>query len=631
MLQLLLTHLYHTMIAFIGILFVAAPLVILGVIVSLLSRVKRLEQDMREITNWLAQETAARTADAVSPAVSEQDGESSITRSAVLPSDERSMSEQPALQTPHEPLVRDAKDADSGLIAWVKENWMMKLGALLFLIGIGWFVSYAFAQGWVGPMGRISLGLGAGVLLMLVGYWRFNSAEKHEAGIFMVTGSGVILATMWAAREIYEFFDPFSALLIMASTIVLLALTSIRHDARSLALASLVLGGIAPLLTNTPNVSYVSLFIYLLVVIVGTMWIVFITGWRVMVPTALILVGAYSIAPWVATISSLETNTLLMLAFVSAGVFFYTSTAGLFVQLRTVTNDHAGALYEYVFTAVGVGLFLIGWILSSADTHWQSVLLTLWALAFAIGAFAFARRARSVVPMIVYGAVGAVLLGIALSLELEGPALSIALMLEVFIAITLVVLLVPQVSIVKNTTVLLGLPVLLSLHHIDARAWLDGVLHGDLAALVIVMGGCAWLGFLLHERRTTFDETKQIRTLTGLYITSATIYALVLVWLVLHAALPGNQDSATFITLVVYTIVGVATYFYGLWHHSSWVLRFGAALLLFVVGRLLLVDVWQMALGGRVVTFLGIGLLLLATAFISKSRSIRATHETSHE
>jgi hypothetical protein len=45
---------------------------------------------------------------------------------------------------------------------------------------------------------------------------------------------------------------------------------------------------------------------------------------------------------------------------------------------------------------------------------------------------------------------------------------------------------------------------------------------------------------------------------------------------------------------------------------------YGGVLIGVVVGRLLLVEVWDMALAGRIVTFFIIGTLLMSTAFIGR-------------
>lgn len=40
---------------------------------------------------------------------------------------------------------------------------------MLLLIGFGWLTTYAFLNNWIGPMGRIALGIIAGSLFILLG------------------------------------------------------------------------------------------------------------------------------------------------------------------------------------------------------------------------------------------------------------------------------------------------------------------------------------------------------------------------------------------------------------------------------------------------------------------------------
>ncbi len=54
-------------------------------------------------------------------------------------------------------------------VEWLKEDWLLKLGAMLLLIGFGWLTTYAFLNNWIGPMGRIALGIIAGSLFILLG------------------------------------------------------------------------------------------------------------------------------------------------------------------------------------------------------------------------------------------------------------------------------------------------------------------------------------------------------------------------------------------------------------------------------------------------------------------------------
>src|SRR4051812_40446289 len=75
------------------------------------------------------------------------------------------------------PLQRALAAPNSGdrFVEWLKDNWLLKLGALLLLMGFGWLVTYAFLNNWIGPMGRIALGLSAGALILALGSWRMRA------------------------------------------------------------------------------------------------------------------------------------------------------------------------------------------------------------------------------------------------------------------------------------------------------------------------------------------------------------------------------------------------------------------------------------------------------------------------
>ena len=125
-------------------------------------------------------------------------------------------------------------------IGWLKEDWLLKLGALLLLIGFGWLTTYAFLNDWIGPMGRIALGVIAGSIFILLGYWRIKK-YLVQGGIFLVLGSTTILLTIFAARTVYGFFTPLSALIVMFLSTAFVALASVKYNSRALSLLSLTL------------------------------------------------------------------------------------------------------------------------------------------------------------------------------------------------------------------------------------------------------------------------------------------------------------------------------------------------------------------------------------------------------
>ena len=72
--------------------------------------------------------------------------------------------------------------------------------------------------------------------------------------------------------------------------------------------------------------------------------------------------------------------------------------------------------------------------------------------------------------------------------------------------------------------------------------------------------------------------------------------------------------------MVIYTIIGLITYFYGMFNGKKVVQFYGGTLLGIVVLRLLLADVWRMDMGRRIATFFLVGALLISTAFIGKKK-----------
>ena len=498
-------------------------------------------------------------------------------------------------------------------IEWLKEDWLLKLGAILLLIGFGWLTTYAFLNNWIGPMGRITLGIIAGALFMLVGWWRIKNYIT-QGGVFLVLGSTTILLTIFAARSVYDFFTPFSALIIMFLSTAFVALASVKYKNRALSLLSLILASVAPLLTKSPGTDHVVLFTYLFVVILGAIWIVLLTGQRELTTASLIIISAYS-APHLFSPSSfplIDIQTLLLFAYAFAALFFVTNTAGIFkLKNKEILPD--------LVTAAGNGLFLLVWIMVAAQDEWKSLIISAWMIAFVVGAFFIFKTTQRREPFYVYAGVGIAMLAAATSVELKGAALTIAYTIESGIIALIAYAVLRDVKIAQRVSLLLIGPAILSINSITSQAWAKGVVHEDFFALLVLALTLIGLGiFFLRCIRET--ENKEPQQTNALLLVIGSVYAYVLLWLSLHAGFT-NDNIAVMISLVVYTIIGLVAHFYGLAKEKKGLRIYGGVLIGFVVGRLLLVDVWKMELTGRIITFFLIGALLVSTAFLGRKKN----------
>lgn len=118
-------------------------------------------------------------------------------------------------------------------IDWLKEDWLLKLGAFILLIAFSSLTTYAFLNNWIGPIGRVVLGIIAGIIFLLIGYWRIKN-YLIQGSVFLILGSMTILISLFAARVIYHFFTPLLALIIAFLTNAFVAITSINYRSRIL-------------------------------------------------------------------------------------------------------------------------------------------------------------------------------------------------------------------------------------------------------------------------------------------------------------------------------------------------------------------------------------------------------------
>ncbi len=505
-------------------------------------------------------------------------------------------------------------DQSETFSTWLKEDWMLKLGGFFLIIGLGWFLSVTYIL--IGPMGRIAVGIIAGAVCIVLGYWRIKN-YINQGGIFLVLGSTIILLTIFSARSLYDFFTPLSALAIMFLSVVLVAIASVKYSSRSLALLSLVLASIVPFLTNAET-NHVGLFTYLFVVVLGAIWVVALTGQRSLTVAALIIVALYSVPhflyPYEFPLVNL--NTLLLFAYAFAAVFFITNTAGL---LKLKDEE----IIPDLMTAAGNGILLLVWIMQVAPKEWQSLIISAWMLIFIFGAFLIFKITQKKEPFYVYAGVGAMMLAAATSVELSGAALTIAYTIEVVAASLVTYLVLNDRKISEQVSLLLAAPILFSINNMNAYAstWSNGVLHKDFFVLLILSLTLFGLGIFFSKLAKEAGE--EVSQTSALSLVMGSAYAYILLWLSLHAGL-NDQNIATIISLAIYTIIGITFYFTGIKNENKGLRTYGSILVGLVTARLLLVDVWNMGAVSAFAMFFIIGALLVATAFLGKKKKLES-------
>lgn len=163
-------------------------------------------------------------------------------------------------------------------------------------------------------------------------------------------------------------------------------------------------------------------------------------------------------------------------------------------------------------------------------------------------------------------------------------------------------------------------PLVLSLNSFTFSGWAAGPLSFDavgLFALIII--------FILLALGMRRHGTWQAETVTGSFVIQASRALLVvaasysagLIWCLTHSVVA--KTEAISLALFVYTVVGLIAYLYGKRTAEREYSYLGIAFLTIVVGRLLLIDIWNMESVWRFITLLVIGSLFIAAAFLERA------------
>lgn len=162
----------------------------------------------------------------------------------------------------------------------IGSHWLNRIGITAVLIGVSYFLKYAFDSGWIGPSGRVAIGLIAGISVVL---WseRFRSrGYKAFSYSLKAVGIGALYLSLWAAFQVYHLAPSgvvFVCMLAVTAATCTLALT---QDAEILAVFAITGGFSTPVLLSTGVNREIALFSYVLLLDVGMLALVWFKPWR---------------------------------------------------------------------------------------------------------------------------------------------------------------------------------------------------------------------------------------------------------------------------------------------------------------------------------------------------------------
>src|SRR5262249_42132360 len=166
--------------------------------------------------------------------------------------------------------VRDGADLESR----IGSHWLNRIGIAAVLIGVSYFLKYAFDNNWIGAAGRVTIGLLAGIAVVI---WseRFRSRGYRVFSYSLkAVGIGGLYLSLWAAFQLYSLIPSGVAFVAMLLVTLATAVMALTQDAEILAAFALAGGFTTPLLLSTGQNRELQLFSYLAVLDVATLALV---------------------------------------------------------------------------------------------------------------------------------------------------------------------------------------------------------------------------------------------------------------------------------------------------------------------------------------------------------------------
>ena len=513
---------------------------------------------------------------------------------------------------------------DLDLEALIGGRWLNWIGILTLLIAAGFFLRYAFENEWIGPTGRVLIGLVSGVVLGIYGEWLAARGMRYFSEGMTALGVGVVYLSGYAAWGFYALAPQPAAFAFLALVTAAVIGLSVRRDSQRLAALALAGGYLTPALLSTGEDAQIVLFSYLALLSASLLALALLRGFQALAPVALIATVGYFIA-W--SVQFYDAGRLVSTALFGT-LFFAIFTALPLARARLARRLRAG---EVGVLVVALGFYVV--LLQSLLYEAHRFILTAAVLALAALYFALSRALGSPAAAAEGGrqrrlrallAVQAALLAtIAFPIQLDGEWITIAwtaeavalaiagarlasLWMRVFSAalFAVVLLMAPQA--------LLGPP--------------DGLLFVNLRFLTLagIAVGIAVAGF--HVLRHLKVKASLERPLWATGPVIANVLGLVAVSLEAWDFVQGfdldlDLYLAAQVVLSALWLVWAAALVAAGIRRDAVALRWqGLALLLVVVGKTFLVDLSFLDQGYRILSFLIVGALLVAVSFLYQRR-----------
>ena len=262
--------------------------------------------------------------------------------------------------TPKQSFWESFKEKNPDLEKFIGENLINKIGILILVLGISYFVKYAIDKNWINEPARVGIGVLCGSLVMVIA----NKLRKKYAAFSSVLVAGAIAIfyfTIAIAFHEYNLFSQEVAFAIMVIITIFSCLVSLSYNRIELAVLSLIGGFAVPFMVSSGSGNYIVLFTYIIILNIGITLLAFYKKWS-LVNTLAFIFTVLLFGSWFAIDINTKTPHYLgglLFAFAFYLIFIVTNIINNLRTKAVFTKTQLGILFAATVFFFTVGMVIL--------------------------------------------------------------------------------------------------------------------------------------------------------------------------------------------------------------------------------------------------------------------------------
>jgi|SRR5690348_71775 len=320
------------------------------------------------------------------------------------------------------------KSAPLDLESLIAGRWFNRVGIVALLFAVSYFLKLAFDNNWIGPSGRVAIGILLGALMLPWSQWLLARGYAYFSEGIAALGEATLYVSVWAGCQYYSLYSRDVGFVAMIVITAVMAALALGRNSQRITLLSLLGGFLTPLLVSTGKDQQVVLFTYLLILGVGMLLIGALRKWITLAPLSFVLTQLYF---WGWYSEFYHRARPLERTIVFATLFFLLYAA--VPVIRAIRFPDLGEVGILILLANSFAYFGALWVLLWPGDRW---ILTLFALALSAGHLTVAYllpvpvSGKSSLPRLLFAGLALTFATLAIPIRLDGKWITLAFAIE---------------------------------------------------------------------------------------------------------------------------------------------------------------------------------------------------------